>query len=218
MEGYLNIISILILVSTFVLIANKRINSCIKTFRLQSLLIAAAAGFLGTYNVYHEGRIDLLIICVVILLLKVYYIPKLLQDTVSKVAYKVEKDFFLNIPLSVLLCFGLVILSYFSVSSIHGIGEGDAKLYLINGIAVILMGLYFMINRKKAVGQIIGFLVIENGLFIAALLFAHGMPMVVDLGIFVDVLTAVMIMGVLVFRINERFDTIDINKLKNLRG
>jgi hydrogenase-4 component E len=81
-----------------------------------------------------------------------------------------------------------------------------------------MVGLFFMINRKKAVGQIIGFLVIENGLFTSAMLFAHGMPMIVDMGILVDLLTAVMIMGVLVFRINENFDTTDINKLRNLRG
>jgi hydrogenase-4 component E len=130
----------------------------------------------------------------------------------------VEKDFFLNIPLSVLICFGLVVVSYFTAATLKGIDNGYLRLYLVNSISVTLMGLFFMINRKKAVGQIIGFLVIENGLFTSAMLFAHGMPMIVDMGILVDLLTAVMIMGVLVFRINENFDTTDINKLRNLRG
>ena len=75
-----------------------------------------------------------------------------------------------------------------------------------------------MISRKKAIGQIIGFLVIENGLFTAAVLSTEGMPMIVELGIFFDLLTAVLIMGILVFRINENFETIDLDKLKNLRG
>ena len=75
-----------------------------------------------------------------------------------------------------------------------------------------------MISRKKAIGQIIGFLVIENGIFTAAILSTHGMPMIVELGIFFDLFTAVMIMGLMVFRISENFDSIDINKLRNLRG
>ena len=75
-----------------------------------------------------------------------------------------------------------------------------------------------MISRKKAIGQIIGFLVIENGLFITALFATQGMPFIIDMGIFVDLLSGVMIMGIMVFRINEKFDSISIDKLNNLRG
>jgi hydrogenase-4 component E len=218
MKDYLNILSILILLSSFMLVANKRVDSCIKTFRLQSLLIAAAAGLLGIQNLYSAGEFDLIIICGLIIALKVIYIPKLLRGTVAKVEYKIEKGFFLNIPLAVLICFGPVILSYFAVSAIKGITDSNIRLYLVNSISIMLIGLFFMINRKKAVSQIIGFLVIENGLFTAAMLTTHGMPIIIDAGILVDLLTAVMIMGVLVFRINENFDSIDLNKLRNLRG
>lgn len=218
MRDYLSIFSILILISSFMLVANKRVNSCIRTLRIQSILIAAAAGILGIYNLYTEGRFELVIICALIIALKVIYIPKLLSRTASKVDYKVEKGFFLNIPISILICFGLVILSYFSVSAINGIDDGNLRLYLVNSISIMMIGLFFMINRKKAVSQIIGFLVIENGLFTAAMLFAQGMPIIVDMGILVDLLTAVMIMGILVFKINESFDTVDLNKLRNLRG
>lgn len=200
------------------LVANKRVDSCIKTFRLQSILIAAAAGLLGIQNFLSEGAIDIIIVCGLIIALKVIYIPKLLRSTVAKVEYKVEKGFYLNIPLSVLICFALVILSYFSVSAIKGINDSNARLHLVNSISIMLIGLFFMINRKKAISQIIGFLVIENGLFTAAMLTTHGMPIIVDAGILVDLLTAVMIMGILVFKINENFDSIDLNKLRNLRG
>lgn len=218
MKDIIDILSILILVSSFMLVANKRVNSCIKTFRIQSLLIAIAAGILGIYSLVDKGEFELVIICVLIVILKVVYIPKLLSGTVAKVDYKVEKGFFLNIPISILICFGLVILSFFSVYSIKGITDSTLRLYLVNSISVMMIGLFFMINRKKAVSQIIGFLVIENGLFTAAMLFTNGMPLVVDMGILVDLLTAVMVMGILVFRINENFDSIDLNKLRNLRG
>lgn len=218
MKDYLSILSILILLSSFMLVANKRVDSCIKTFRIQSLLIATAACLLGIQNLFKEGKFDILVVCGLIIVLKVIYIPKLLRGTVAKVEHKVEKGFFLNIPLSVLICFGLVILSYFSVSAVKGITDSSIRLYLVNSISVMLIGLFFMINRKKAISQIIGFLVIENGLFTAALFITHGMPIIIDAGILVDLLTAVMIMGVLVFKINENFDSIDLNKLRNLRG
>jgi hydrogenase-4 component E len=200
------------------LVANKRVDACIKTFGAQSLLIAVAAGMTGIQNFLAEGEIDLIIVCALIIVLKVIYIPRLLRSKVAKVDYKVEKGFYLNIPLSVLICFGLVILSYFSVSEIKGITDSNVRLYLVNSISIMLIGLFFMINRKKAVSQIIGFLVIENGLFIAAMLTTHGMPIIIDAGILVDLLSAVMIMGILVFRINENFDSTDLNKLRNLRG
>lgn len=218
MDNYLNLSSILILVSAFVLVANKRINAYINTFRMQSLLLAVVAGLLGIYNLLIKSNVEILIVCLITIAVKVIYIPHLLKTTVKKVEYKVEKDFFLNIPISILICCGLVILTYFAVSAVHDIKDNQLKIYLVNSVSVMLIGLFFMISRKKAIGQIIGFLVIENGLFTAAILSTHGMPMIVELGIFFDLLAAVLIMGILVFRINENFDSIDINKLRNLRG
>lgn len=75
-----------------------------------------------------------------------------------------------------------------------------------------------MISRKDAIGQIIGFLVIENGLFSTALFTTHGMPLIIDLGIFIDLLTAIIIMSMIVFRINTSFQSTDTDKLHNLRG
>jgi hydrogenase-4 component E len=217
-ENYLHFLSIAILISCFVLVANKRVNSYIKTFRLQSILLTLIAGLMGISNIYHHGDWEIMIVSLITLAIKVFYIPHLLRTTVRKVEYKVEKDFFLNIPMSILICCVLVILTYFTVTRIDDIQGGYLRVYLANAIAVVLIGLFFMISRKKAIGQIIGFLVIENGLFTAAILSTKGMPMIVELGIFFDLLTAVLIMGILVFRINENFESIDLNKLKNLRG
>lgn len=218
MRSFLDVLSVLILFTSFILVANKRIKSYIKTFRFQSLLIAIAAGVMGVESFMTEGHIDILLVCVLAVVLKVYYIPNLLNKTYANVEYRVEKDFFYNIPLLVLISCGLVLFSYFSISDIEGINKGTINMQLVNAVSVILIGLFFMISRKKAIGQIVGFLVIENGLFVTAMFSTNGMPFIVDLGIFIDLITAVMVMGILVFRINEKFDSIDINKLKNLRG
>jgi hydrogenase-4 component E len=198
--------------------SNKRISSYIKTFRIQSVLIAVATGSLGIKSIMEEGRFDVLIVCLIIVILKVIYIPRLLSKTNKNVEYTVEKDFIMNIPILVIICCGIVVFSYFSLSTIEGINEGTLNLQLVNTISVILIGLFFMISRKKAIGQIIGFLVIENGLFTTAMFATEGMPFVVDMGIFVDLLSAVMILGIMVYRINEKFESIDIGKLNRLKG
>ncbi|HZK87613.1 MAG TPA: hypothetical protein VFC27_00545 [Anaerovoracaceae bacterium] len=218
MENYFDILSVLILFSSFVLISNKRIKSYVKTFRLQSVLIAVTVGIIGVKSLLEEGKYDILIVCLIIIALKVIYIPKLLNKTYGNVEYKVEKDFFFNIPILILVCCGLVVFVYFSVSNISGLNEGHINLQVVNSFSLVLIGFLFMISRKKAIGQIIGFLVMENGIFVTAIFSTHGMPFIVDIGIFIDMLTAVLIMGVMVIQINEKFESININKLKNLKG
>lgn len=218
MVNYLDALSVLILLTSFILVANKRVKSYIRTFRMQSILIAIATGIMGIQSLITDGHASILVVCLIMIVLKVIYIPNLLNKAYDKVEYKVEKDFFFNIPLHVFVCCILVIFSFFSLSTIEDINAGTVNMQIVNMVSVVLIGLYFMITRKKAIGQIVGFLVIENGLFVTAIFSTHGMPFIVDLGIFIDLLTAVLVMGVLVFKINEKFDSIDINKLKNLRG
>lgn len=218
MSDFLETLSVLILLSAFVLVANKRISSYIKTFQVQSLLIGLVAGVFGVAILKEEGRVDVLLVSLLIILLKVGVIPRLLNRYYAKVRYVVEKDFILNIPILILVCCGLVVLSYFAFATSDGYNDEIFSTQFVNSISVIWIGLFFMISRKKAIGQIIGFLVIENGLFITALMATHGMPFLMDIGIFVDLLSAVMIMGVMVFRINEKFDSIDTDKLNKLKG
>ncbi|PKM87196.1 MAG: hydrogenase [Firmicutes bacterium HGW-Firmicutes-12] len=218
MQTFLDLLSVLILISAFILTATKRINSYIKAFQLQSFLLFLATFTLGIYNFTTKGFLDIFILSIIIFVLKVIYIPRLLHNTYNRVAYKVEKDFFINIPSSILICAALVILTYYSLYSLDGALNIHIKFNLVNSLSVVLIGLFFMISRKKAIGQIVGFLVLENGMFTTAMLSAQGMPIIVDLGILVDLLTAVMIMGMLVFKINESFDSINIERLRNLRG
>lgn len=218
MDSYLDILSVLILLSSIILVSHKRIKSYIKTFRIQSALIALTAGIMGWNSLIEEGSLDILVVCIIIILLKVILIPRLLHKTYGSIEYKVEKDFFLNIPLLIIICCGLVVFVYFSLSNISGLNEDHINLQVVNSFSVILIGLFFMISRKWALGQMIGFLVIENGIFVTAMFSTHGVPFIVDIGIFIDMITAILIMGVMVMQINEKFESININKLRNLKG
>ena len=83
---------------------------------------------------------------------------------------------------------------------------------------MFLIGFFTTLNRRKALTQVLGLLSMENGLFLAAISLMYGMPLVVELGIFFDVLLAVMVLGILVYRIGETFDSMDVSKLRRLRG
>ena len=218
MDNYNIALSAMILLSAFILVANKRISSYINTLRLQAILIAIATGIIGIRSVMDSGRVDILIVCLIIVALKVVYIPQMLHKTYAGVEHKVEKDFFLNIPLLVLVCCAIVVFTYFSLSTISGLSTGSTGILLVNSISIVLIGLFFIISRKKAIGQIVGLLVIENGLFVTAMFASNGMPFIVDMGIFVDLITVVLILGIMVFKINTKFESIDIDKLNNLRG
>lgn len=214
----LMLLSSLILLSCFILIANKRIKAYIRTFQAQSLLIALAALYLGVRNWSRGEGISELAVCLMVVLLKVIFIPWQLRKIASRIEYKVEKDFFYNIPLLIMASGGIVVLVYVALNTIEGLNTWPLNIYLVNSLSVILIGFFFMIARKRAIGQIVGFLVIENGLFVTAMFSTNGMPLVVELGISIDLLTAVLILGIMVFKLDEYFETTDVNHLKNLKG
>jgi hydrogenase-4 component E len=85
-------------------------------------------------------------------------------------------------------------------------------------IAVFLIGFFMMVNRRKALTQVLALLCLENGLFLAAISLTYGMPLLVELGIFFDLLVAVMVLGILVYRIRGTFDSMDVSRLTRLRG
>jgi hydrogenase-4 component E len=96
--------------------------------------------------------------------------------------------------------------------------DGNTLILLVDALSAVLIGLVFLISRKKAVGQIVGLLAIENGLFVTALYASDGMPFIVDMGIFIDLVTAVLILGLMVFRIDEAFDSTDTDRMSDLKG
>jgi hydrogenase-4 component E len=85
-------------------------------------------------------------------------------------------------------------------------------------ISLFLIGFFNVLNRRKALNQVLGLLSMENGLFLAAISLTYGVPLIVEVGIFFDVLVAVMVLGILVYRIGETFDSIDVSKLRRLKG
>ena len=118
---------------------------------------------------------------------------------------------------SVFITAGLILLSFFAVQPYARTLRVDENM-LAASIALVLTGAFLMVSRKKALMQVVGLLVLENGIFLAALITTFGMPLIIEIGISFDLLMGVFLMGLFVFRIRDTFDHLDVSKLRRLRG
>lgn len=203
----------LILVSTFMILGSTRLYSCIRAFGIQSFLLAGVAGVVA----YSTGRMDIYIVALLTLVLKAAVIPYIFIYIIREIKVKREIDLYVNISPSLIIGGVLVVISYYLVRSIN-IRTELSSFALSASISLVSIGLFIMISRKKAIMQMLGILLMENGLFLGAISLTYGMPLLVELGIFFDVLIGVLIMGILIFRINRTFESIDTDMLKTLIG
>lgn len=204
----------LMLVVQMLLIAQRMLLTSIRLFAIQSLLLAGIAAVVAYY--YNAGHVY--VVAALTIIGKVAFLPWLLNRLVHRIQIHQEIEPLLNAPSSMLVCGGLTLLGY-SVTrpftSLEKLGSNTLAIAL----ALLLTGFFLMINRRKALTQVLALLTVENGVMLAAVaLTTYGMPLVVELGIFFDVLVAVMVLGILVYRIRENFASMDTGKLDQLKG
>ncbi len=151
------------------------------------------------------------------LVLKVLLLPWILHRLIRRLNVKWDVETLLNIPTTMLFGLLLVILAFNLAQPVSALAGTITKGTLGIALAAVLLAFLMMITRSKAVPQVIGFLAMENSLFFAATAATYGMPMVVELGVALDVLVGVIILGVFFFQIRERFDSLDIHHLEKLK-
>ena len=202
------------LVTAYLMVGQKALFTTIRLFGLQSLLLALVAATIAIA----ESRHELFITAALTVTLKAILIPWFLMRTVDRIGIHREIEPFLNVPASLLICLGLTVVGY-RVSA--GFPEGtQAVAHHVIGVSLsmLLIGLFLMVTRKKAVTQIIALLTVENAIFLIALGITAGMPLVVELGISFDIILAVMVLGVMVYRIVDQFESMDVSRLSKLKG
>ena len=209
----LTLLAALMLVLQLLLAVQPMLITNIRIFALQSLLLAAIAGVVGyAYHAWHVYVIALLTI-----IGKVLFLPWRLERLVRQIKIEQEIHPFVNMPASMLICGALTVLAYVvarPITSLERLGNNTLAI----AIALLLTGFFLMINRRKAITQVLALLTMENGVMLAAIaLTTYGMPLVVEIGIFFDVVIAVMVLGILVFRIRETFASMDVSKLNELK-
>jgi hydrogenase-4 component E len=186
----------------------------IRLFALQSLMLAAIAAIIAFFHsathVYWVAGLTLVG--------KVFFLPWLLNRLVRRIQIHQEIAPLLNSTASMLLCGGFTLLGYVVArpfTSLERLGNNTLGI----AITLLLTGFFLMFNRRKAITQVLALLTVENGVMLAAVaLTTYGMPLVVELGIFFDVMVAVMVLGILVYRIRENFASMDVGKLSQLKG
>jgi hydrogenase-4 component E len=186
----------------------------IRLFALQSLLLAGIAAVVG----YAYGAWHVYVFAALTLIGKVFFLPWLLERLVRQIEIEQEVRPLVNMPASMLICGALTVLAYVvarPITSLERLGSNT----LAVALALLLTSFFLMINRRKAITQVLALLTVENGVMLAAIaLTTYGMPLVVELGIFFDVMVAVMVLGILVYRIRESFASMDTSKLNQLKG
>jgi hydrogenase-4 component E len=208
-----NLLGALLLMLTFAMISQRRVVSLIHLFTLQGATLVLATALVG----YVTGQPHLYLSAGMTLLLKVFLIPWLLHRVVNRLNIKWDVETLINIPTTMLIGIGVVIFAFNLALPIANFSSALASGTLGIALACVLLSFLMMITRAKAVPQVIGFLAMENGLFFAATAATYGMPMVVELGIALDVLIGALILGVFMFQIREQFDSLDISHLEQLK-
>ncbi|MBI3112472.1 MAG: hydrogenase [Ignavibacteriales bacterium] len=212
----IDIFAAAILVTAVLIVSSRSLVFYIRLFALQSFFLGAVALLV----VLGYGETHILIAAFLTIAVKAIALPMVLTRVIERIQVRKEIEFSINITASLLLCAGMVILSDSVAQSILSSQRGEAPAVsrvLSVSIAMMLIGLFIMMTRKKALTQIIGLLTMENGVFLSGLSITYGMPLIVEVGIFFDIMIAVLILGVFVFRINKTFETISIDSLRNLR-
>ena len=209
----INLFATLILLLAFAMISQRRILSLINLFMLQGAALVAASFLLG----YATGQPDLYVSGALTLVLKVIFIPWMLHRMIAKLNVRWDVETLLNIPTTMLVGIALVIFAFSLALPVSRLSDSLAGGSLGIALACVMLSFMMMITRSKAVPQVIAFLSMENGLIFAATTVTNGMPMIVEFGIALDVLVGVLILGVFMFQIREKFDILDIRHLEVLK-
>jgi hydrogenase-4 component E len=209
----INLLGAVLLMLAFAMISQRRILSLIRLFTLQGAILVLSTLMVG----YATGQAHLYASAAITLALKVALIPMLLHRVVSRLDIRSEVETLINIPTIMLIGILVVILAFNLALPVAKLSTSLAGGTLGIALACVLLSFMMMITRARAVPQVIGFLAMENSLFFAATSATYGMSMVVELGVALDVLIGVLILGVFIFQIREQFDSLDIRHLEKLR-
>ena len=209
----INLLAAILLLLAFAMLTQRRVLSLVNLFAAQGFALALSTGMVAyvTHQPHLYGSATLT------MALKVVLLPWLLHRLIRKLDVKWDVEGLINVPTTMLIGIVLVVFAFNLASPISQLASTVTRATLGIAIASVMLSFLMMITRRKAVPQVIGFLAMENGLFFAATSATYGMPMVVELGFALDILVAVLVLGVFFFQIREQFDSLDLKHLERLR-
>jgi hydrogenase-4 component E len=209
----INLFAAILLLLAFAMLSQRRVVSLVNLFAAQGLVLALSTAVVA----YTTQQPHLYQSAALTLALKVVLLPWLLHRLVRRLDVRWEFEGLINIPATMLIGIVLVVFSFNLALPISQLASTVTRATLGIAMASVMLAFLMMITRRKAIPQVIGFLAMENGLFFAATSATYGMPMVVELGVALDVLVGMLILGVFFFQIREQFDSLDLKHLEKLK-
>ncbi|MEZ5584169.1 MAG: hydrogenase-4 component E [Candidatus Competibacteraceae bacterium] len=200
-------------VVSFLLLYQDRLYALLNTYALHALLLALAVG----WQAYTQGAHHLYVTAAIALIFKAIIIPTVLHRIIQQLGIHRTIEQVVGVGLNMLAGVLLVALSIIVMLPVTTDSAAVSREDLAFALSIVLLGLLIMITRRNAVSQVVGFMSLENGLVLAAV-GASGMPLVVEISVAFSVLIALIVIGVFLFRIRERFDTVDVHALDAYRG
>ncbi len=198
---------------SFLLLYQDRLTSLLRIYAIHAFILASAVA----WQAHAQGAPHLYITALIALAFKAVAIPIALDRIIRRLGIHRELETVVGIGPTMLLGMGLVALSIAVMLPVTAEADPLAREDLAFALSVVLLGLLVMITRRNAVGQVVGFMAMENGLVLAAT-GAKGMPLVVEISVAFSILIAFIVIGIFLFRIRERFDTVDLHALDRFRG
>jgi len=208
-----NVLAAFLLLIAFAMLSQRRVLTLIHLLAWQGAALAASTAIVA----WSTGQTHLYYSALLTVLLKVILIPWVLHRLIDRLFVRWDIETLINIPTTMLIGIGLVIFAFALAAPISQMATTLTRSTLGIALASVLLSFLMMIVRQKAVPQVIGFLAMENGLFFAATSATYGMPLVVELGVALDVLVGTFIFGIFFFHIRERFDSLDIRHMEKLK-
>jgi hydrogenase-4 component E len=209
----INLCAALLLLIAFAMLSQRRVLTLIYLFAWQGAVLSANTAIVA----YSTGQRHLYYSALITFALKVALLPWLLHRLITRLEIRWDVETLINVPTTLLVGIVLVIFAFNLALPISHLAGTITRSTLGIALGGVLLSFLMMITRRKAVPQVVGFLAMENSLFLAATSATYGMPMVVELGIALDVLVGTFIFGIFFFQIRETFDSLDIHHLEKLK-
>ncbi len=208
-----NLLAAFLLLVAFAMLSQRRVLSLVRLFAWQGAALAASTLVVA----YTTAQPHLYISGAITIALKVIFIPWALHRLIDRLDVRWDVETLINIPTTMLVGIALVIFAFALATPISQMAGTLTRSTLGIALACVLLSFLMMIVRRKAIPQVIGFLALENGLFFAATSATYGMPLVVELGVALDVLVGTFIFGIFFFHIREQFESLDIRHMEKLK-
>jgi hydrogenase-4 component E len=212
LEQSVLVLAAMVMLSSFVLLEQARLVAAIHAFAWQGALAAAVTTVVAATGAHGH----LYFSAVLTLALKAFIIPWMLHRLVRRLELDRHRESLRRPVLIIMAAVGLVIFSYWLVLPMVQQELAFTRNIVAVSLAVVLIGLLMMVVRQQAVAQVLGFMSMENGLFLAAVSATGGMPLVVELGVAFDVLVAMVLFGVFFFQIRDNIDSLDVDRMNRL--